>query len=352
MKYTMRNIKIQCLIILIIQCCQYSYAQDHDVEISKIFIETSSGFSEICHEAHNHDHGIDHNIAFRPEPDSAAAFIRNNGLFQLGSADVCIRNYQHGVFLAVEGDAVKEGDAMWESISDKRLKRNIQSLENSTEKFMNIKFYSYEYKRTGKMRYGIMAQEVKEDFPHSIGTFEENGVDYYTFNPNNLFFTGMKVIQENSGEIRTLEAENQRLRAKLEAERNRNNQQQTEIDAIKAALANQGIELPSSNTTEAQPKPTIPSIRNHSRLEQNIPNPFSQSTIIPYYLPDNTQTAILVVRDMTGKTIVKHILPTQKGEAKVQVDIDNAQLRGGMYTYSLYANEQLVDTKKMTLLTK
>jgi len=312
------------LITLIIICCQYSYAQDH--EVSEIRIETTSGFSRICHETHNHNNT--HNIAFRPtlDPTSPAAFVTDGGLFLLGSADVCIRDYNHDVYLAVDGKAVKHGDALWESTSDKRLKRNIQSLENNTEKFMNIKFYSYEYKRTGKMRYGIMAQEVKNDFPHSIGTYEENGVEYYTFNPNNLFFTGMKVIQENSGEIRTLEAENQRLRAELEAERNRNNQQQSRLDAIEAALANLGVELPSSNTTEAQPKPNT-SIRiqtqDDPRLEQNIPNPFSQSTTIPYYLPDNTQTAILVIRDMTGKMIAKHILPTQKGEAKVQVDTKN-----------------------------
>jgi len=174
----MRNLKIQCLIILIILCCQYSHAQDHDVEVSKIFIETTSGVSEICHEAHDHSGVIDHNIALRPTSTGRAAFIRNTGLFQLGSIDVCIRDYEADVYLAVEGDAVKHGDAMWESTSDRSLKRNIQSLENSTEKFMNVKFYSYEYKRTGKMRYGIMAQEVKKDFPHSIryhGTGSEKG---------------------------------------------------------------------------------------------------------------------------------------------------------------------------------
>jgi len=64
------------------------------------------------------------------------------------------------------------------------------------------------------------------------------------------------------------------------------------------------------------------------------------------------QIAILVVHDMIGKTITKHILPTQKGAGKIEVNIKDTQLQDGTFTYSLYINETLIDTKKMVLLSK
>lgn len=311
-------------------------------------------------EFHQHDNHTHYRIAMRPSTDGAAkgAFIAQTGQLAVGTNDPCARVYENpNVMLSIEGDAAKTGDAYWYGTSDKRLKTNIESLENSAEKFMNIKFYSYEYKRTGKVRYGIMAQEVKDDFPHSVGTFWEGGEEYYAFNPNNLIFTGMKVIQENSKEIieqdqqiRTLEAENQDLTVQLAA-------QQREIEAIKAALAELGIDFPRATPKEVPSESVIPTIpirieNDSPELQQNIPNPAHKSTTIPYYLSEGTQSATLLIRDMTGRTIAKHTLPAQKGVGKIEVNIEDTQLRGGTFTYSLYINENLIDTKKMVLLLK
>lgn len=330
-----------------------------------LFISNTVEQSFIGYEYHDHGNHNHYRIALRPSslPGGKGAFVGQTGQLAVGTEDPCARLVDPSIMLSIEGGALKIDNALWDVESDKRLKKNITLLKNSTEKFMNINFYRFEYEGRDGIQYGIIAQEVKKDFPHSVGSFKKHGEEYLSFNPNNLFFTGMKVIQENSKEIiaqdeqiQALEVENQQLRSALEAERRRNEQQQSRLDAIEAALANQGIDLPHSNR-EVQAEPANTSIHiqtqgNQPSLEQNIPNPFSRFTTIPYSLPDNTQTATLVIRDMTGKTIAKHILPTQKGAGKIEVDIEDTQLRGGTFTYSLYINKALIDTKKMVLSSK
>jgi len=167
-------------------------------------------------------------------------------------------------------------------------------------------------------------------------------------------FTGLKATQE----IGKLVLEQQReinTSELIKAEKERN-ELRAEIDAIKAALANYGTNLPQPTGAEAQSKSANSTIQinaqhNLPQLQQNTPNPFQESTTISYYLPENTRSAALLIYDMTGKTIAEHTLSTQKGEGKIQVNIGDIKLRGN-YTYSLYVNEQRIDTKKMTLLTK
>jgi len=326
--------------------------------VSANYIETATGLSEICHETHEDDDGglIE---AFTYRVGGGIGYkgiLYNSGLFTLGTADVCRSPYFDGTYLAVEGRAYKSSGPLWDiELNDQQLRTNT-TMGNSTKNFLDINFYNYKHKRADGLKYGVSAQEMKKHFPNSVSSYQKNGVECHTFNPNNLFITSLKVTQENSKEIieqderiRNLAAENQDLRDKLEA-------QQKEIETIKAAL-NLGVDIPRLPATEVEFEPvhsTIHISTEHDtpQLQQNIPNPFQRSTTIPYYLPEGTKNATLLIHDITGKTIAKHILLAKKGEGKIQVHIDSAQLRGGTYTYILYVNDQLIDTKKMILLTK
>jgi len=148
-------------------------------------------------------------------------------------------------------------------------------------------------------------------------------------------------------------------RAALEKERDRNDQQENEINAIKAALIKHGIKIPvsvSEDDTKAESPVTthkrISSQNDTPKLQQNIPNPAQLSTYIPYYLPQNVLNAVLVIYDMTGTIISKYPLPTQQGDGKVEINTNSLNLKTGTYTYSLYTDKQLIDTKKMTLSIK
>jgi hypothetical protein len=80
-------------------------------------------------------------------------------------------------------------------------------------------------------------------------------------------------------------------------------------------------------------------------LQQNSPNPFNQSTIIRYTLPQADKPSQLVVNSMAG-TIVRQI-PLQSGTDSITIEGDT--LAAGIYYYSLYVGNSLVDTKKMIL---
>ena len=80
------------------------------------------------------------------------------------------------------------------------------------------------------------------------------------------------------------------------------------------------------------------------RLNQNAPNPFTNKTMISYFIPDDVVQAQLIVYDVTGNAIKKFDIRT-KGEGNLTFDASN--LRSGIYMYSIFADGKLMDTKTM-----
>ncbi|MDR0682001.1 MAG: T9SS type A sorting domain-containing protein [Dysgonamonadaceae bacterium] len=81
-------------------------------------------------------------------------------------------------------------------------------------------------------------------------------------------------------------------------------------------------------------------------LQQNTPNPFNQSTQIKYYLPATVKTAYLCIYDLQGAQL-KQTAIQERGES-VHI-LYGSELKAGIYLYSLIADGQEVDTKRMIL---
>ncbi|MDR2474902.1 MAG: T9SS type A sorting domain-containing protein, partial [Bacteroidales bacterium] len=81
-------------------------------------------------------------------------------------------------------------------------------------------------------------------------------------------------------------------------------------------------------------------------LYQNIPNPFSQSTQIKYFLPTSVQKAFLCIYDLNGKQLKQYQL-AERGEGRQQI-LGN-EFAAGIYLYALIADGQEVEVKKMIL---
>lgn len=81
-------------------------------------------------------------------------------------------------------------------------------------------------------------------------------------------------------------------------------------------------------------------------LEQNVPNPFSNTTTIAYTLPEKFSTAYMIVTDGNGKTI-KRISIT--GSGKGTLHIEAPSLSSGTYQYSLVVDGKLIATRQMIL---
>jgi hypothetical protein len=81
-------------------------------------------------------------------------------------------------------------------------------------------------------------------------------------------------------------------------------------------------------------------------LGQNIPNPVTRMTIIPFRIPGNCTDAAIVITSMATGQIVKAIPISCK---ETQLNIDASKLSSGTYSYSLYIEGKSVETKRMIL---
>jgi len=174
---------------------------------------------------------------------------------------------------------------------------------------------------------GFVAQDV-DKAAQSVG-YKFSGVDkpkndqesFYGLRYADFVVPLVKAVQELSATNDSLTAANALLGSRL--------------DQIEQVL---GIQSNAQN-------PSVLSLSS-ARLFQNVPNPFNQSTLINYYLPQNSASALLQITGINGETIKSFAL---NGTGNGQVTLQTTQLAAGTYTYSLIIDGNLIDTKKMIL---
>ncbi|MBI1836390.1 MAG: T9SS type A sorting domain-containing protein [Flavobacteriia bacterium] len=84
--------------------------------------------------------------------------------------------------------------------------------------------------------------------------------------------------------------------------------------------------------------------KNAIILNQNVPNPFAESTVITYSIPANVQKAQIHFYNESGK-LINSVDIIERGSGQLNVFADD--LSTGVYTYSLVADGQVVSTKRM-----
>ena len=81
-------------------------------------------------------------------------------------------------------------------------------------------------------------------------------------------------------------------------------------------------------------------------LDQNSPNPFNEETFINYTIPKNVSKALIMIYDNSGQ-VLKKVIINDRGEGSLHVYAE--KLSSGIYSYSLIADGQTIDTKQMVL---
>lgn len=79
-------------------------------------------------------------------------------------------------------------------------------------------------------------------------------------------------------------------------------------------------------------------------LNQNIPNPWSKSTVISFHIPESVRSAAISFSTIEGKSI-KSIPVAAHGKGIINVHASD--LSSGVYIYTLVADGRVVDSKKM-----
>lgn len=132
-----------------------------------------------------------------------------------------------------------------------------------------------------------------------------------------------------------------------------------ELEAIKALLAQYGSDLQACCFKSTENSKTnynmsfaelgSVSVVELPILEQNVPNPFDQSTVIQFYIPQNVKSAQMQIADMNGKVLkMQKIEKTGFGT----MTIEAGNLAAGTYTYSLVLDGKVFDSKRMVLTTR
>lgn len=212
--------------------------------------------------------------------------------------------------------------------SDKRFKKQINNIDNAVELIKKIEGKSYywrseEFKDRGFnsiRQFGFIAQDLEKILPEAVATDEEG---YKSVNYDMIIPILVQGIKEQI--------------AKIEA-------QQEQIGVLKKTLDSL-ISIISSNNLKTN---DIKNISSNNQvgiiLNQNIPNPFSESTQITYNIPVDFKEAKISFMNVEGK-IIKELGINQKGYGSLYIYLNDFSI--GIYSYSLVIDGKVIDTKKM-----
>lgn len=237
--------------------------------------------------------------------------------------------------------------------SDQNLKQNIKDFSSAMSIINQLKPKQYDFKHDGiysKMNlpmgshYGLIAQDVEKILPNlvknskfdlpqirkdgerpdSTAKKEEESLSFKSLNYTEFIPILIKGIQEQQQTINDLQ------------------QQINDLKTMVASLAQNKSVTTSSNTSSSLVNTATVS---SATLEQNIPNPLSNSTTIRYSIPAGVGNAQLLITDLNGKAIKQIALQTGSGS----VNIDASTLASGAYSYTLIVDGKQIATKKMVV---
>lgn len=101
--------------------------------------------------------------------------------------------------------------------SDRRLKKNIKTLENPLEKILKLNGVSFEWKKDNKKTIGFIAQEVEKIYPELVHTSKNGAKSVEYANIIAPLIEAFKIShQDQEGKIKALEEKNQKLQDRLD----------------------------------------------------------------------------------------------------------------------------------------
>ena len=237
------------------------------------------------------------------------------------------------------GDVVRTGTDNF--TSDISLKTNIDTILNILHIISQLKPRQFYFTNANhpimhlptNKQFGFIAQDVETVLPELVmnttfpAQYDTAGnLIYPSFPYKNLNYQAFHALS-----IRAI----QELMKKIQ-------QQDSMIKVLSTYIANccSNNSNRQINTTEIELSNTDIII-----LNQNVPNPFAESTTIHYHIPDIYQSAQLIFSTTDGKVIKKIDLSSKKSHGTIKVYASD--LSSGVYLYYLIVDGKVVETKRM-----
>ena len=254
--------------------------------------------------------------------------------------------------------------------SDQQFKTNIEDIENADSLLAVIRPVTYDYQTSGNslrmnfpsgIQYGMIAQEVESVMPELVKTVEhpaiidsagneiEPSFDYKVLNYEAFLPILIKGHQQQAADILAKDSIIDSLQTQIADLNSRLSQLENCLSGILPYLCQLSQSAIQANTPEAQEmvrsnlNVTLSS-RNTIILDQNVPNPFAEQTVINFSIPETVKKAQIHFYDALGK-LIQSVDVVERGLGSLTVF--GSDLSSGIYTYTLVADGQAVATKKM-----
>ena len=248
------------------------------------------------------------------------------GFFGAGIYGETLNNNSNQFAGYFDGDVFTTGSYL---PSDAKLKTNVKEENSALEKLSQLRPVSYDYKSmpginlSTQKQHGFIAQEMAEVYPELT-----KDVTKPIFDKDGKVSSNMSIKVVNYDGLIPI------LTAAI-------NEMNDELKVLKAELAH----LKSGKINREVNSETQSGLIDETLLEQNVPNPFSDQSTIRYVLPNNTNTASLMIFDLQGNIKKEYPLTELKGEIVVR----GFDIGKGMFIYSLVNNGQELISKKMII---
>ncbi|MCB0628717.1 MAG: tail fiber domain-containing protein [Saprospiraceae bacterium] len=208
------------------------------------------------------------------------------------------------------GTAGKPGGGLWSDASDKRLKTDVEDFEDGLEQIRQIRpvWYRFkgDYNMPTKERYvGVIAQEMQQVAPYTVtpylDTDQKSGKseEFLSYNGTAVIYMLVNATQELADQME----EQQKL---IDKQKRQEDTREREIAELRSEIRELRALVQELSATGAAPTSSQPlnvELQRKPSLKQNAPNPFRETTIIEYYLPETTQHAQLEIRTLEGRLL-------------------------------------------------
>lgn len=240
------------------------------------------------------------------------------------------------------------------TLSDESIKTNVQDLTGSLDKVLDMRGVSYDWLHNvhpeltldSNNHVGFIAQEIQQIDSRLTYTADDNllHVEYEKVVP-----ILAEAIQELNDEVVTKDSIINAQQGQIDDLNDRLSQLENCLSGILPYLCHLSQSAIQANTPAAQEevrKNLNVTLTDRSAivLDQNVPNPFAEQTVINFSIPETVQKAQIHFYDGNGK-LMQSVDVVERGAGSITVF--GSDLSTGVYTYSLVADGQVVATKKM-----
>jgi len=276
------------------------------------------------------------------------------GIELVAPMDYLAMNYN--AIIPINTQAIRELNLKMErsTLSDETIKTNVSNISGSLDKVLQMRGVTYEWTQSAQeeleldneVHIGFIAQEMNQIEP-MLSFYDADSLMHVRYD---------KIVPLLVGSIQELTDRVTSKDSIIEAQGNEITNLNERLTLLENCLSNLLPALCQANQRAVQQTPqetqeylekTINitlSNGNNIILNQNVPNPFAESTVISFSIPSTVRKAQLHFYDGQGK-LINTVEISERGNGQVNVFAND--LSTGVYTYSLVADGQVVATKRM-----